>query len=108
MRKILIIMTATLFISGCSYFHLYRPDVQQGNYLNITKVNKLRTGMTRFEVEHIMGKTVLDDTFTGNQMAYVYTSQISHHKMTQKRIVLTMKKGKVIRIQKDLPINKKP
>ena len=57
--KPLIVMglVATLGLTGCSYFHPYRPDIEQGNVMSQDRVAQLKVGMSRQKVTEIIGDT---------------------------------------------------
>ncbi len=66
MQKLLIIITliASLWLTACSKFHLvHKIDVQQGNVITEDKVNLLEPGMTRRQVQFIMGSPMIADVF---------------------------------------------
>ncbi len=64
----------TLSLSGCSVFDwlIYKPDVPQGNYMEKQQVEKLRIQMTKEQVEYILGRPVLRDSFADDTWYYVY------------------------------------
>ncbi|CAM3376120.1 outer membrane protein assembly factor BamE [Shewanella violacea] len=64
----------TLSVTGCSVFDwlIYKPDIPQGNYMETQQVEKLRIEMTKEQVEYILGRPVLRDSFANNTWYYVY------------------------------------
>lgn len=64
----------SLSLSACSVFDwlIYKPDVPQGNYMEKQQVEKLRVEMTKEQVEYILGRPVLRDSFADNTWYYVY------------------------------------
>ncbi len=64
----------SLSLSGCSVFDwlIYKPDVPQGNYMEKQQVEKLRIQMTKEQVEYILGRPVLRDSFADDTWYYVY------------------------------------
>ncbi|WOT06181.1 outer membrane protein assembly factor BamE [Shewanella youngdeokensis] len=64
----------TLSLSGCSVFDwlIYKPDIPQGNYMEDQQVEKLRIDMTKEQVEYVLGRPVLRDSFSDNIWYYVY------------------------------------
>lgn len=87
-------------LSACSYFHAYRPDIQQGNILDPVKVSALRTGMTQLQVKTLLGKPVLQNTFDNNQLLYAYNFIPNRGKPIQKELILTFKNDRLVKIQK--------
>lgn len=59
---------------GCSPFvpSFYEVDVRQGHYLDQEKINQLQTGMSKRQVQILMGQPLLSDPFHPNRWDYVY------------------------------------
>ena len=55
---------------------VYKLSVQQGNVITQEMVDRLRPGMTRNQVEFVMGKPVLGDPFNDDQWVYIYTLEV--------------------------------
>ena len=76
MKKLLIIITclASLILAGCSQrFHIvHKIDVQQGNVVSQDRVDRLEPGMTRNQVQYIMGSPIVVDVFHQNRWDYLY------------------------------------
>ena len=82
------ILCAALLLNGCVLFHGYAPPLQQGNYLSVKQINKLRIGMSKTQVEAIMGTPILQNTFNDNQWDYVYTYAVQGHHGIIKKVVI--------------------
>lgn len=54
---------------------VHKIVIQQGNVITQAMVNRLKPGMTRTQVEYIMGKPVLDNLFNPDQWVYVFNEQ---------------------------------
>ena len=52
---------------------MHRPTLQQGNRITQEMVDQLRPGMTKKQVEFVLGKPVQLNTFNVNHWDYVYT-----------------------------------
>ena len=73
-------------VGGCSLSQLklpelkiprvYKLSVQQGNVITQEMVDRLKPGMTRNQVEFVMGKPVLGDPFNDDQCVYIYTLEV--------------------------------
>jgi outer membrane protein assembly factor BamE len=81
MRKLLtsISVIASLFLAACSSDpvvnrlpFVYRIDIQQGNVVNQEMVNQLRVGMSKRQVQFILGAPMLIDPFHAERWDYVY------------------------------------
>ena len=55
---------------------VYKLSVQQGNVITQEMVDRLKPGMTRNQVEFVMGKPVLGDPFNDDQWVYIYTLEV--------------------------------
>jgi len=86
-------------LTGCM-LRPYRVDVQQGNVLEQSAVNKLKIGMNKHEVEDLLGTPVLTDSRETDDWSYVYTNQINGGKITQQHIDLKFNKDRLIAIKK--------
>lgn len=106
MQKLLIslLFVASLSISGCSTEKIpgvYRPDVQQGNVVTQEMVDKLRPGMTRQQVQYIMGTPLLVDVFHQNRWDYLYSMEPGNDDRHQERISIYFEDGRLARIAGD-------
>lgn len=70
--KFILPFILTVSLSGCANW-IFRIDVAQGNYLIQQDIEKLRIGMTKEQVEFVLGKPVVRDSFADNVYYYVYT-----------------------------------
>lgn len=59
---------------GCESImpRFYSVPVRQGNYLDQTMVGQLRSGMTRQQVQRIMGTPLITDPFHQDRWDYYY------------------------------------
>ena len=74
MRKLLVILLATLLVSGCGL--LYRQPVFQGNLLDKTAVDQLQAGMDRQQVMVLLGTPSIRDPFHHDRWDYVASQRI--------------------------------
>jgi outer membrane protein assembly factor BamE len=97
MKKLLIIITcfASINLAACSFSRLhlvYKIDIQQGNVVTQDKVNQLKTGMTRSQVQFVMGTPLVIDTFHQNRWDYVYYFKPGYGKSSEQRVSLFFNK----------------
>jgi len=83
---VLLMMTA-----GCSTLErvVYRPDINQGNYLVANDVAKIHTGMTQQQVAYTLGTPMMHDPFGNNVWYYVFRQQPGHEPVKQQTLTLT-------------------
>ncbi|WP_373081150.1 outer membrane protein assembly factor BamE [Zhongshania sp.] len=65
-----------LSVAACSSLEfpgVYRLPVDQGNIITSEMVDQLKIGMSRSQVEYIMGTPMVRDSFSPNRWDYIYT-----------------------------------
>lgn len=98
MRRILItICTTALLLSGCS---IYKIDVRQGNTLEADKVSQLKEGMTKKQVQYLLGTAQLQDAFHPDRWDYVYTFTPGGGEMQRHHMTLYFSNDKLVTIDK--------
>nr|MDU5620933.1 outer membrane protein assembly factor BamE [Klebsiella michiganensis] len=87
-----------MLTAGCSTLErvVYRPDINQGNYLAPTDVAKIRVGMTQQQVAYALGTPMMSDPFGTNTWFYVFRQQPGHEKVTQQTLTLTFNSSGVL------------
>lgn len=77
MHRVLVsfLCSAALAISGgcASWLPSYKIPVQQGNYIDPSLTTQLRPGMTKEQVQSLLGTPLLTDPFHPNRWDYIYT-----------------------------------
>lgn len=82
---LLLVLTA-----GCESVlpSFYSVPVRQGNYLDQAIVSQLRPGMTRQQVQRIMGTPLVADPFHQNRWDYYYSYQKDGKLVEQRHVAL--------------------
>lgn len=82
---------ALLLTTGCSSVKkiVYRPDINQGNYLTAEDVSRLHTGMTQQQVVYTLGTPMMHDPFGQKVWYYVFRQEPGHKGVTQQTLTLT-------------------
>lgn len=99
MKKIIILIALFIALPGCSYFHVHKMDVEQGNVITANMVNSVHIGMTTQQVRDIMGTPVLINVFDTNRKDYVYTYKPGYGDFTEKYIAFIFTKGRLSSIR---------
>ena len=86
MKHLIAAALTALTLSGCSL--VYRIDIPQGNYVEQKQVDKLRQGMTREQVEFVLGSPMLRDSFDPNTWYYLYEFQPGRGDKERKELTL--------------------
>ncbi len=110
MQKLLISISiiASLFLGACSNDPIvnrlpfvYRIDIQQGNVITPEVVNQLRVGMSKRQVQFILGAPMLIDPFHAERWDYVYIynpGSDGTEPASQRRVTLEFENDRVTRI----------
>ena len=112
-----LIFTATIltafFLGGCanstdsgsklvSFPGAYKIDVQQGNVITQSMVNQLKLGMSKRQVQYVMGTSLLESSFDTNRWDYVYSNQPGGEPRTQKRVTVFFENNRLVEVKGDL------
>lgn len=79
-----------LLAAGCESLlpSFYTVPVRQGNYIDQTLVAQLRPGMTKQQVQRLMGTPLITDPFHQNRWDYYYQYGRGGRISEQRRITL--------------------
>jgi len=81
-----------LALCGCSTLEfpwVYRLDIDQGNVIKQEMVDQLKPGLSKSQVQFVMGTALIEDTFSSNRWDYVYTMQYGDGEYKRQRLTLT-------------------
>ncbi|RUO25243.1 outer membrane protein assembly factor BamE [Aliidiomarina minuta] len=72
--KAVILSIIILGISACAVIDpwVYKINIPQGNFIEQRDVDNLRVGMTREQVQFVLGSPVLQDSFRDDTWIYMY------------------------------------
>ncbi|MBL6998626.1 MAG: outer membrane protein assembly factor BamE [Gammaproteobacteria bacterium] len=97
--RLLCTIFAIVALQGC----VYRMDIPQGNQINPEKLAQLKTGMTRSQVEFLLGSAAINDRHHANQAHYVYYKYEGKvQTSTVKSMILTYENDILIDIKGEL------
>ena len=86
---------------------VYRPDVQQGNFISKEMVSQLKVGMTPEQVRFILGSPLLTDLFHETRWDYPFRIRKGDGEITSSRVIVFFKEGRVSHFEGgDLPEEK--
>lgn len=87
-----------MLTAGCSTLErvVYRPDINQGNYLTPTDVAKVHKGMTQQQVAYTLGTPMMNDPFGTSTWFYVFRQQPGHEHATQETLIMTFDSSGVL------------
>ncbi|MDG4595174.1 MAG: outer membrane protein assembly factor BamE [Candidatus Contendobacter sp.] len=84
------VLLLLVLVAGCESFlpSFYSVPIRQGNYIDQTMVGQLRPGMTRPQVQRIMGTPLLADPFHQNRWDYYYSYRKDGQLIEQRHVAL--------------------
>lgn len=82
---------AILTTSSCSSLEkvLYRPDLEQGNYLTQPDIANIQKGMTQQQVSYTLGTPALQDPFDTQTWFYIFRKQHGRESIIQQTLTLS-------------------
>ena len=86
--KKIFIATFIVLLSSCSYFAPYKIPIIQGNIYEEEDLNQLQQGLTKDQVQFILGTPVIKDPFHKSQWNYYNSIQIGEKLLGQKKLTL--------------------
>lgn len=107
MKSLFAVLLLSLGVSACSTVKkvVYRIDVPQGNYLEQDKIDQLKVGMNKEQVQYLLGSPMLKDMFATNRWDYVFIKREGHNDPIQHTLLVYFnQQGLVSDLQLDKPI----
>ncbi|WP_298441252.1 outer membrane protein assembly factor BamE [uncultured Ferrimonas sp.] len=107
-RNLMLAATLATGLAGCAQFEwlVYKIDVPQGNFIEQTQVEKLRVEMSREQVEFVLGRPVLRDSFASDTWYYIYQYKNGRtDEVTEKELIVTFVADKVASISGDYELS---
>jgi outer membrane protein assembly factor BamE len=96
-----LIALASLALAAC----VYRIDIQQGNLLDEEDINQVDLGMTRSQVQFLLGTPMVADSFHRDRWDYAYYYRRGRSPDAARRwVVVYFENDRVQRIERDLEL----
>jgi outer membrane protein assembly factor BamE len=93
------LLLASLWFAGC----VFRIDIQQGNLLDDSDVDQVEVGMTRSQVQFLLGTPAVSDTFHRDRWDYTYYFRQGRSRDVEQRwMVVYFENDRVARIDRDV------
>ncbi len=89
------VVALVMLATGCSTLEkmVYRPDINQGNFLTPTDVAKIQKGMSKQQVAYVLGTPMVQDPFGSNTWFYIFRQQPGHEGVSQQTLTLSFDSG---------------
>jgi len=81
--KYFMLLGVAILVVGCSNFSMHRVDVYQGNYIEQQRLENLQPGMTRSEVQLLLGTPLVQDVYNPYVWYYVFFHSNSSGKVKE-------------------------
>ncbi len=110
-KKMFSILALILSLTACSVAQklVYRIDVPQGNYLEQAQVAKIKIGMTKTQIQYLLGSPALEDPFNNDNWYYVFIQRKAYEAPQQHTLIVNFNKmGVVTNFDLDKPLPKDP
>lgn len=109
LRLFILTLVGIVPLIGCSSLEfpwVYKISVQQGNILDPEDINKLELGMTKRQVQFVMGSPLLADTFNQDRWDYYYSRRSGKGKIRTKQLTIHFENDVYVRHSGDtLPVS---
>jgi len=99
-----LIVILTLSMAGCSQFRfpgVFKIDIGQGNIVEAKAVEQLRIGMSKRQVQFVLGSPLLQDVFHPNRWDYFYSLKKGKKSTKSKHLVVFFEENKLVRTEGD-------
>jgi len=115
-RSVYIVTICLLVLAGCARNtdgtwkapFVHRIDIQQGNVIEQSMINRLKPGMTKEQVRFIMGTPMLIDPFHSYRWEYVYSFEPGDGERQQRHITVYFKDDKLSHVAGDIKMTNNP
>jgi outer membrane protein assembly factor BamE len=92
---------AVLTLTAC----VYRIDIQQGNLLDDEDISQVDVGMTRSQVQFLLGTPMVSDSFHRDRWDYAYYLRRGRSPdRVQRWVVVHFENDRVTRIDRDVEL----
>lgn len=89
-----------LCVSAC----VYRIDIQQGNLLEDKDIEQVEVGMTRSQVQFLLGTPMVSDSFHRDRWDYAYYLRRGRQSDVERRwLIVYFDNERVARVERDVP-----
>lgn len=104
-QQIFSLMIACSLLSGCALDSLpfvYKPDIHQGTIITQEMVDQLRPGMTRRQVQFLLGSPPLVDPYHPDRWDYIETVKPGGGEVQRQRVTVFFENDRLTKIEGDL------
>lgn len=100
-RRVGLLVAVAFALTAC----VYRIDIQQGNLLEDKDIAQVEVGMTRSQVQFLLGTPMVSDSFHRDRWDYAYYLRKGRSPDVDRRwVVVYFDNDRVSRIERDLTL----
>ncbi|MGP1955038.1 MAG: outer membrane protein assembly factor BamE [Arsenophonus sp. NC-TX2-MAG3] len=102
-KLLIVAMSVVVLIAGCSMTErfIYRPVINQGNYLSAADIAKIKKGMTQQQVAYILGTPTLKELFGQQIWYYIFRQELKYKKVKQQTLTLIFNSNGILVVIKN-------
>jgi outer membrane protein assembly factor BamE len=101
LRLLAALCAGVVLLGAC----VYRIDIQQGNLLRDSDIDRVQVGMTRSQVQFLLGTPMVADSFHRDRWDYAYYFRHGHSRETQHRwVIVFFENERVAKIEKNVEL----
>lgn len=105
-RKLILLCLIATISAGVSTGCVYRINIQQGNHIDPDAVDQLQQGMTKSQVQFLLGTPMIQDPFHPDRWDYVfYYKRGRDRNVEKKRLIVFFDEDVVREIVRDAPFD---
>ncbi len=80
---------------------VYKLAIQQGNIVSQEMIDKLKPGMTRAQIQFVLGNPVLVDSFDSARWNYIYTIAYPDQPVIKQELIIVFEDNRLVRFEGD-------
>lgn len=103
MKKLIILSLwlNTALVTGCGSFP-YKIDIPQGNIIEQEQLNRVQPGMTKSQVQYLMGTPLVNDPFHQDRWDYYYSLKTGNKVHERHHVAMFFENDRLARIEGDM------
>jgi len=83
------LLSSAIVSTSCSSLKPYQPTQYQGTLINQEKIEQLKIGHNKAQVQYLLGLPSLTDTLSPNIWQYIYTKKSQQKLSIKQNLILT-------------------
>ncbi|MGA1761760.1 MAG: outer membrane protein assembly factor BamE [Gammaproteobacteria bacterium] len=90
--KQLILFPLVITFFSCSVFEPYKIPIPQGNIIEDKEIAKLQKGLTKDQVQYVLGTPLANTPFHSQNWYYFYSVKIGQNVITERKLSVVFDK----------------